>query len=194
MRRIVVAFVVALLALSVAGCGGGATEEPVEPAGTQTEAPQTPTETPQPSSETTAAQGAVFYRFPVGEKTPVALADAVKSNQALLLFFFDPSQRVTNDTRQQINTVVDDYSEAIDFYAYNVGDFATVDAEGRIEVDQQALEDDSAGQAVVALANDLSVPFLPTTVVVDQQGYVIFQQAGFLDSDLIEREVLRATE
>jgi len=141
-----------------------------------------------------SADGKVFVKFPVAEGTPQAIADAIAEKQPLIIFFFDPDQRVTNDVRAQINTVIEDNTGLVELYSYNLGEFASVDSDGLVQEDAAALEQDSAGQATVALARELGVKFTPHLTVVDSQGYIIFQHSGFLDADMIERQVQRAAE
>ncbi len=191
MRRFVVVLLGALLAVALTGCGG---DEP-EPAPVPDAGVTTPADPASTAASTTAApEGAVFEPFPVGEQTPPAITEALADNQPFVLFFFDETQKTTNDVRQQIDQVMKDNSELVDLYAYNLGQYATVDSEGVVEVDEEALKDDAAGAATVALASDLGVGFTPYVVVVDSQGYVIYRHSGYIDAEMLEPQVQLAAE
>lgn len=190
MRKVVIVAVAVVLALGLAGCGGG-TEETAVPI--DASAPAAGAET-SASAETsdTASEGEVFYPFPVTEETPASIKSALDNGEPMILLFFDADQKVTDDVRKQINTAAKEAE--IDLYTFNMGEYATVDAEGMIEVDEEALKADPAGQALVATARELGVAFVPFTVIVDYQGQVVFKQAGFIDAGLLERQVTRAVE
>jgi len=193
MRRIVAALLVASLAFALTGCGGGEPEPaPAPPAEAPVTTPVDPTSAA--ASSTVSNEGAVFEPFPVTDGTPVAITDALADNQPFMLFFFDDGQKSTNDVRQQIDKVVKDNTGLIELYAYSLGEYATVDSEGRVEVDEEALKENAAGAATVALARDLAVSFTPYVVVVDSQGYVVYRHSGFIDAEMLERQVQRAAE
>lgn len=193
MRKFVAVLLVALLAVALTGCGGGEPEpapEPTPDAGAA--APADPASAA--TSSTAAAEGSVFEPFPVSEQTPPAITEALADNQPFVLFFFDDTQKTTNDVRQQIDQVMKDNSDIVDLYAYNLGQYATVDSEGVVEVDEEALKDDAAGAATVALAADLGVGFTPYVIVVDSQGYVIYRHSGYIDAEMLEPQVQLAAE
>jgi len=179
-----------LLAVGLVGCGGGSSET------------SQPTDVPvvDPSAESSASaetsdtvsEGEVFYPFPVSDTTPASIRSGIESGDPMILLFVDTDQKVTDDVKKQINAVVKDND--IDLYTFNVGEYATVDAEGRVEVDNEALKADPAGQALVATARELGIAFVPFTVVVDYQGQVVFKHVGFIDAGLLERQVMRAVE
>jgi len=192
MRSFVAALLAAVLAFALSGCGGSEPEPaavPTDPAAAGAVA------TPAESTEASPTEnGKTWEPFPLGEQTPQALADAIEQKQPLVVYFFDNEQKVTNDVTAQIDTVMDDNEGLVELYSYNLGEYATVDSEGRVDVNEELLKDDAAGQAIVALASDLDVAFTPYIVVVDSQGYIIYRHAGFIDAELLERQVQRAAE
>jgi len=194
MRKFVVALLAALLAFALSGCGGGEKEAavPTDPAAPAAVAPAEPTA--GSTNATASPDGTLFAAFPLTEETPEAIKEAIAEGQPLVLFFFDPDQLVTNDVRAQINTVIDDNRGLADLYAYNLGSFAKADTQGGAAVEGEALQGDAAGQSTVALARELGVVSTPHVIVVDSQGYMIFRHDGFIDADLLERQVQRATE
>lgn len=190
MRRVVIVAVAIVLAVGLVGCGGGSSE------------PTTPTDVPvvDPSAEASASaetsdtvsEGEVFYPFPITETTPASIRGGIDEGEPMILLFVDTGQKVTDDVRKQVNAVVKETD--IGLYTFNMGEYATVGSDGQIELDTESLKEDSAGQAIVATARDLGIAFVPFTVIVDYQGQVVFKQAGFIDSALLERQVMRAVE
>lgn len=191
-RRLVVAALVALLAFSLVGCGGG--EEEAAPP------PETPAaEAPAPAELTIAdrslEESAVFEPFPAGDFVPdevQARLDA-KPKQPMILFFYDDAQLETDDARAEIVAVRDDNSGAVDLLEYNLGKYTSINESGVVSVDD-ALAEDEKGKQVVTLARELGVNFTPFVVVVDDQGYVIYKWRGYIDAEMLGRQVARTKD
>lgn len=195
MRRLVAALLVALLALSLVGCGGGGEEEAAAPPDAGAAAPPPP----PPGAEAVAvipdrsAQASeTFEPFPAGEFVPAAVQERLETDQAMLLFFYNSDQEVTDDLRKQVNSVVADNRGLIDLVTYDLGKSTSIDDDGGIEVDQEKLAKDENAQQAVRFARELGVDHLPYIVIVDQQGYRIFWARGQVDRDVLDRQVQRA--
>jgi hypothetical protein len=184
MRRFIAAIVVASCALTLVGCGGGGggtqqtnTQQPAQqaparsaqqqPAAVDRSPEETPTLVPFPSTLSTALPSTVQSKLDAG--------------RPMLLFFYDSNESETKEQRGEIDAVLSDYRGLIDLIAFDVkgGDSG------------QATE--AAKQAAV-LAADLGVKATPYIIVVDRNGYITWRWLGFVDRDVIEREVLRATQ
>lgn len=190
MRRVLIVAVAVVVALGLAGCGGGS-PEPSAPAEAPVVDPGAAANASVQASDT-ASQGEVFYPFPITETTPASIRGGIDAGEPMILLFADSGQKVTDDVRKQVNAVVAETD--VGLYTFDLGQYASVDSEGQIELDSEALKNDPAGQALVATARDLGIAFVPYTVIVDYQGQVVFKHAGFIDSALLERQVARAVE
>lgn len=184
MRRIIAAIVVASCALSLVGCGGGGggaqdtkTEAPAQqtaPAAKQQQQPvidrspvETPTLVPFPSALTTALPNAVQSKLDAG--------------RPMLIFFFDSNEPETKGQRAEIDAVLSDYRGLIDLVTFDV------------KSGDSGQSSDAVRQAAM-LAADLGVKGTPYIIVVDHNGFITWRWLGFVDRDVIEREVLRATQ
>jgi len=182
MRRIVVAVLAVGLALSMAGCGGGdpETTETTPPAATP--AAGTPAETPVLTDRSPVEQGAP-EPFPSLEGTtvPEMLAAKLQAGRPLLVFFYDRTELETKPQRAEIDDVLSEYRGLIDLVTFDVG--ATTGG----------VATDGAKQAV-ALANGLRVSSTPYIIIVDGNGFITWRWLGYVDREIINKEVLRATE
>jgi len=199
MRRLVAALIALLLVLTLVGCGGG--EEPADTAATDEAA------APAPAPPAAADDGAVspivdrsdlseemFEPMPNGEGVPQSVTDRLADGKAMLLLFYNSDQDVTNDLRKQVDMVAEDNTGMIDLLTYNLGKSAEVDDSGKVVVDEEELTDDPKGQEAVSFARLLEIDHVPTLIVVDEQGYQIFKSRGFIDAELLERQVERAAQ
>lgn len=184
MRRLVVALVVAALAFSVVGCGGGgdepATTAPVAPA------PATPAADAAPTymTDRSATESVAPVKFPsfTTTGTPAVFTEKLSASRPMLIFFYDPAQGSTNDVRAEIDAVMAEYRGLIDFVTFNVG-----------EKTSDGLPTDPAKAAVV-YASELGVNSTPYLIAVDSGGYITWRWKGFIERGYIEREVERATQ
>jgi len=197
----VLAVVLVLAAFVIVGCGGG--EEPETTAPTTAETPVTP---PPPAeggvteaTDLSPEEPSVYEAFPTDPAiTPKAVLDLIESKQPMMVYFYDPSQKDTNDESQGIDgeggldQLMDDYRGAIDLVSFDIGRFVQTASDGTVVVDP-ALANDEAAKQAAALASELGVSFTPYVVIVDGEGYIIARFRGWDDWKDIEREVLRAT-
>lgn len=199
-RRLVVAALVALLAFSLVGCGGGGEEQPAETPTDQAAVPP-PAPVTAPGAEGDAAiadrsveESITFEPFPTGEFVPVEIRKRLqaKPKQPMLLFFFDDDQLETDDARIEINAAVKENRGSIDLISYDLGEFTSIDDKGRASVvDTDSLSADEKGKQVIELARELDVSFTPYVILVDDQGYMIFRWRGYISSEMLGRQIAR---
>jgi len=182
MRRIVVAVLAVGLALTVAGCGGGADE-----ATTETPATPPPASAPAVEVPTVTDRSPVEFGEPEpfpsleGTTVPETVASKLQSGRPLLLFFYDKDELETKTQRAEVDAVLSEYRGLIDLVSFDIG--ATKDGGAT----------DAAKQAV-ALANGLRVTSTPYIIIVDGNGFITWRWLGYVDREIINKEVLRATE
>lgn len=185
MRRIIAALVVASLALALTGCGGGG--------GGGTDQAQNQAPPQQPAAPAGQQQPEVVDRSPVETPTAVpfpsalstAMPDAVKSKldagRPMILFFYDTTESETKEQRAEIDAVLSKYRGLIDLVTFDV----TLPKSG---------SPSDAVKRAATFATDLGVKSTPYIIVVDSGGFITWRWLGFVDRDVIEREVLRATQ
>jgi predicted small lipoprotein YifL len=187
MRRFVAALVVAALAFTVAGCGGGGDEAEAPDTAAQPPATAPPAEPEQPGflTDRSATEETTPTAFPSFSTTatPAVFTDKISAGRPMLIFFFDPAQIVTNDVRAEIDAVMTEYRGLIDLVTFNTGE----------KVKGQNVPTDPAKAAVV-YASELGINSTPYIVVVDGGGFITWRWKGFVDRGYIEREVERATQ
>ncbi|MDI6713009.1 MAG: hypothetical protein QMD96_07200 [Anaerosomatales bacterium] len=183
MRRIIAAIVVASCALALVGCGGGG--------GGGTE--QAQSQTPPPPASSGQQQPQVVDRSPVETPTAVpfpsqistAMPESVKSKldagRPMILFFYDTTESETKQQRAEIDAVLKEYRGLIDLVTFDV----TLPKSG---------SPSDAVKRAASFATDLGVKSTPYIIVVDSGGFITWRWLGFVDRDVIEREVLRATQ
>lgn len=196
----VLAIVLVFAAVLLAGCGGGGDE-------TQTTQPtaQAPATPPPPASgvaevtDVSPEEPNAYAAFPTDpEITPKAVLDLIESKQPMMVYFYDPSQKDTNDENVGVDAeggldqIMSDYRGAIDLVSFDIGKYVTTASDGTVVIDPSLANDKSSKQAA-ALANQLGVNFTPYVLIVDANGYIIARYRGWDDWKDIEREVLRAT-
>jgi hypothetical protein len=200
MRRLVVAFIVAALALTLTGCGGSsdtAASSSAAPAAAPADAPAAGSSTaglPDIANKSENAT-ATFEPFPTGATVPADLHQKVSiEKQPTLIYFFDSTQQVSEEVRRIIDAVRSENRGMVDLVAYDIGAYVTTNPDGSIQVDD-ALAKDAAAKAAVGLARDpaIDVTFTPFIVLTDGQGYIIYKHRGLIDKEFLEREVLRAS-
>lgn len=195
-RRLVVAALVALLAFTLVGCGGGGEEQAAAPEGEQA-APPAPAPPAAPGevaviADRSAEESAVFEPFPKGDFVPAEISKRLnaKPKQPMILFFYDDTQLEYDDAEAEVEEVASDNAGAVDLLKYNVGQFTSVDQSGVVSASPGLNANESAKQ-MVTLARELGVKFTPFVVVVDDQGYVIFKWRGYIDAEMLGRQVDR---
>lgn len=172
MRRVVAVLVVALLLLTLVGCASDAgTEAPEEAAVT----PAAPVANAgdQKLADRSPVEPQEPQPFPVLEEPapPEAVQQKLDAGRAMLMFFYDSAQESTAPQRAEVDAVMRDYRGLIDLVTFDV-------------------TEETAAQ----LAGTLGVRSTPYVIVVDRDGDIIWRWLGFVDRDIIGREVLSATE
>ncbi|PKQ16165.1 MAG: hypothetical protein CVT67_06095 [Actinobacteria bacterium HGW-Actinobacteria-7] len=194
MRRLVVAFVVAGLAFSLVGCGGGGDAPAAETPAVVPDAFAPSGAPAEPVPDYSAEETATFELFPMGEDVPKTVSDRLAEKQPMALLFVDSAQKDSDDLTAEVKAVVEENKGLIDLLVYDVGKYSGVDKDGRITIDEQQLNEDPKAQESVVLARALGVNFSPYVIIVDDQGYIIYRHSGYVDSGLLERQVQRVTE
>jgi len=202
MRRLIVVGFAVVMVLSLVGCGGGddtATEEvAVQTQGTAVPSPAgaAPAESAGPTNTLSPQEKQVFEPFPTDEEVLTAeVKQRLEAKRPMLLYFYDATQKTTNDQRAEIDTVLAEYRGLIDLVSYDVSKYVSTDASG-VVTPKPGMEDDITAQQVATLLGSdyLDVTFTPYIVFVDRQGYITWRVRGWVDSALLEPQVLRATE
>jgi thioredoxin-related protein len=196
MRRLVVAIFVAVVALSLGGCGGGS-----QPAATPAATPAAaPAAAPAPAA---AAAGIAnrsenetetFVPFPDKAFVPADLKQKITvEKQPTLIYFYDSSQQSSKEVRAIIDAVRNDNRGLVNLVAFDIGKYVITGSDGVVTVDDTKFAHDPTASQAVQLARELGVSFTPFIVLTDGQGYVIYKQRGLVDRAFLEREVLRAS-
>lgn len=193
MRRLVVALIIAMLSLTLVGCGGGG-EEAAAPAETPAAAPAAPPASTvgQEITGISKNEDDIFAPFPTGSSIATDVAERIADKQPTLIYFYDSGQYTAAQNRKAIDAVLDDNRGLVDLVAYDIGKYTTIDASGTITVDPEFATDANA-QVAVEMARSLGVSFTPFIVLTDTQGYIIWKHRGLADKAFLEREVQRAT-
>ena len=194
MRRIVVALIAAAFALTLAGCGGSST-----PSAT-TDTAAAPAPAPAPAVAPAAATSAgtsdnepdIFSAFPTDTVVPSAVRQDIDAKQPTLLYFYDSSQYTSKENRKIINSVMAANRGLADVFTYNVGKHFSGTASEPAAVDGSFAKD-SEYQQSVAFARLVGVTETPYIVITDKQGYITWKFRGLTDRDVLERQVLRAS-
>jgi hypothetical protein len=193
-----------LLVFTLAGCGGGDGDETTGEVSVQTGdgAPEAPAAA-DPAAEVVDETDVLsplpdqtFEAFPTDETlVPSAILNRLSTGQPMLLLFYDPAQRITDDQREAVDSVISDYRGLIDLVSYDIGKFVTTSESGAITLRPGITEDEDADKVARLLNSDnLAVTYTPYLIFVDHQGQITHRYRGYVDEKLIEREVLRATQ
>lgn len=199
MRRLVVALVVACMLVTLVGCGGGE-EEPAGEVTTQTQAtPAAPAGTTgegEAVADASPEEGQTFEPYPTAEDVLTSeIGERLDAKQPMIVLFYDAAQQTSDDQRAAIDAVLAEYRGLIELVAYDVGEYVQVGEDGSITVLAEMADDETSRKVAMLLSEDyLGVRFTPYLVFVNSDGYITYRYRGFVDGELIEREVLRATE
>jgi len=181
MRRIVAALVVALIALTLAGCGGTAetpTQEPTTPTQPKPAVPQT-----EPLVDRSPVEMGAPEPFPSMETTPPPdiVQQKLDAKRPMVLFFYDSAQEITGPQREEVDAVIGEYRGLIDLVTFDV-------------TSGKAAEPGDAAQVAATFAGQLGIKSTPYLVIVNDERTITWRWLGFIDRELIGREVLSATE
>jgi len=194
MRRSVTVLTIVTAALVLAACGSapttGTDNTPAVVPVTQ------PANTVQAGASGTAASGDIYsptQTVSPGELlstdqtvVPASVLANVAAKRPMLIFWYDPTTKVTTDQVKEIAAALKKYTGMIQLVNldYTVG-LASGAASSTIDPDTQKVE---------LFAASLGINTTPYTVFTDQYGRITYRFAGIVDKSLLAREVLRATE
>lgn len=179
MRKIVVALVVALLALTLVGCGGGEEATTEETPATGAPAATPPVEAAAPVDRSANDFDAIPVAFPsfTTTATPAVFRDKLDAGRPMLVMFTDDRQDVTKDLRAEVDAVMADYRGLVDLITFNIaGDTTNPDV-----------------LAAVTYASELGINGTPYILIVDGNGFITWRSKGFTERGILEREVERAS-
>jgi hypothetical protein len=121
--------------------------------------------------------------FPTDAATvPSSVLTALGTKRPLLVFWYDPTTTATDRERASIEVMMDKYAGTIDVIEL---DYTLGLAGGTLNAETQKLE---------FLAAALGVKTTPYILFVDANGRITYRFAGWVDSGLLSREVIRATQ
>ena len=189
MRKIVSVLIVAVMALALAGCGGGKAAD--TPAAAPAEAPAAAPAAAPVAVDRSANESATFEPFPQGTFVPADLKAAIDAKRPTLIYFYDSSY-TSKTSRQIVDSVRDENRGDVDLVTYDIGRYVTSSPQGVVSVDPALANDPGASQAV-QLARALGVTSAPFIVMTDGQGYITWKFRGLVDKVFLEREVQRAS-
>jgi thioredoxin-related protein len=185
MRRVVTALIIVMVALALAACGSAtpgtgaagtpAAATPVAPVAAPAAA-TAPSDILSPKQTVTPGE-----MFPTDAATvPSAVASVMSAKKPMLVYFYDPTTWVSHDQRTSINATMKKYHGSINLVAldYTPG----LDAATTLEAETGKVE---------LLAAALKVNTTPYMLFVDQYGRITYRFAGWVDTALLNREVLR---
>ena len=194
MRRVVTALVLVMVAGTLAACSSPAATTDTSGSTAGTPAPVVAAPPAAASSTATGndilsptevvSEGEMFPTDPTS--VPKAVLDNLSASKPMLVYFYDPTTKVSGDQRKQIDSAIKKYRGTIELMTFNY----TV-----------GLATPSAGTTLPAEVNKaelmtglLKVHTTPYIIFVDRYGRITYRFAGYVDHKLLEREVLRATE
>ncbi|MBN2404617.1 MAG: hypothetical protein JXE06_03465 [Coriobacteriia bacterium] len=183
MRRIFVALIVLSMAFALVGCGG--TDETAETAETDEAAPvvAATTDPVEEVVDRSLLETGYPAQFPEVTNTemPSAIQEKLDDGRPMAIFFYDDTEVVTKDQRTELDAALTEYRGLIDLVTYNLASAAGSTPSEDVQV-------------AALLAADLGVSGTPYIIMVDGNGFVTWRFKGYVDRDVIGREVLRATE
>lgn len=184
MRKIAAVLVVAMLAFVLVGCGGGAGETAT------TDAPAADATTTAPAvvepiavTDRSQIESGFPAQFPAIESTamPAVLQGKLDAKRPLLIYFYDSTLPESKVIRTEIDAVLSDNRGLIDLVTFDLGAKKSgVYTEG--------------AQLGAVLAAELNANRPPYIILVDSKHNITWRFRGYVDRDIIGREVLRATE
>jgi len=194
MRRVVTVLTIVTAALVLAACGSAPT---TSTSNAPAVVPVTqPANTGQAGPSGTAASGDIYsptQTVSPGELlstdqavVPASVLANVAAKRPMLIFWYEPTTKVTTDQVKEITAALKKYTGMIQLVNldYTVG-LASGAASSTIDPDTQKVE---------LFAASLGINTTPYTVFTDQYGRITYRFAGIVDRSLLTREVLRATE
>jgi hypothetical protein len=191
MRRFVAALVVAILAASLAACGGAPTAEQVSSSALAPAPPAAVAPESAATSDSLSPTAAVlpYQQFPNDKlQTPQIVLDKLAAKQPMLMYWYDPTSLVSKDQRGEIDAVMKKYRGTIDLVTFDY----TVGLKKPGASPSAALPPEVAKSEL--MTSLLNVHTTPYVLFVDGSGRITYRFAGYVERGLLERETLRATQ
>lgn len=188
MRRVVIALVLIMVAVSLVACSSGgatSTTDTQVPATGATPPAATPAAAPAQGDNLSPLPSSASAAFPTDPASvPQAVLDDLVAHKPMLVFWFDPTTNVSTDQRAEIDVVLKKYVGAIELVSFDYTSGIPVGGSTLpAEIDKS--------ERMTGLLNVNTTPYI---VLVDSNGQITHRFAGFVDRGLLEREVLRATQ
>jgi hypothetical protein len=193
MRRVVTGLALVVAAFALAACSSGATTDNTTgtSAGTPVAASVAPAASSSASTNTDVlsptqpvAPGEMFPTDPAA--VPQAMLDNLAAKKPMLVYIYDPKTNVAADQRKAINSAIKKYRGTIELMTFNyTTGMSSTNASGTLPAEINKAE---------LMTGLLKVNTTPYMIFVDRYGRITYRFAGYTDSALLEREVLRATE
>ncbi len=208
MRRLVVALIAAVFvvgAVTVAGCGGGEEESPPSPPGetspgSDASGSDDRQSTPAGAVEATGAASTADTKAPLDlagirfpddpEKVPEEILVRLDAGQPMLVYFYSTDELVEDDLSSEVESVVAEYRGAIDRIEFELSEDSMFTGGGESAV---PIDEDTPMGRMYLLADTLDIRETPVILIVDQDGVITYSNLGYVDSAILEREVLGVT-
>jgi hypothetical protein len=190
---------VAVLALTLVGCGGGSDDtSATTDTGAQAAAPPPPAATTNPDQivpDRSPTETVLFAALSdQASGLPSDVQKRLDKKQPMLIYVFDKTQKSSAETRAEVDKAIKRYRGLIDLVAYDVSRYVTTDVDsGAVSVDPKLTKDAEASK-VVKMLEQMQITSTPTIIITDSAGTVLWRSRGYTDRQLIEKEILRATE
>jgi hypothetical protein len=188
MRRLIEATVLVIVAVSLSACGGGGTTT-ATPAASAPAAPPVPPTANAGSANTyntlSPPQGPTGVAFPVGVNTPEQIKSRIDSHQPMIILYYDPSQVTSNDQTVAISAAMAKYRGLIDLLQYDVTGALPTGDNSQVT---------TRSEAITLETRELGVKFTPYVFVIDRAGIVVARYAGYVDSETLQLQILKATQ
>jgi hypothetical protein len=179
-----------MVAMSLAACGGSPTTTTTTgtPAVPVAGVPASPVTNVSGTSDTLSPTQTVTpgQPFPTDKTTvPASVLKALATKKPLLVMWVDPTTKVAKDQRREVNAIIKRNKGTIRLVALNYTKDDAPSTTATLPVETQKIE---------LLASSLQLNTTPYILFVDRFGRITYRLAGFADRELLQREVLRATE
>jgi hypothetical protein len=189
MRRVVTALIILMAASALTACGSAPAQStgttgvpsagvPAAPAAPAAVAVKASDDVLSPTQVVTPGE-----KFPTDPSSvPASILAALATKRPLLVYWYDPTTSISRTQRGSIDVTLKKYRGTIDLIAL---DYTVGLTSGTLDIETQKLE---------LLAAALRVSTTPYILFVDAYGRITYRFAGWADTVLLNREVLRAIQ
>lgn len=160
-RKLLIAAVITVAAIIIAGCGGAPASEPA-----QQQSQQDQQQTEQPAPQLLAKPIELPAKFEVNKTTPLFFKEAIEKKQPLLVFFYQEGDTISDRVKKNISEISSkpQYSDVI-FLALNI----------------------EKPEHIFGLLEPLGVTYAPFIAILDSDGVIRYEFAGYVDEQTIEQ-------